>query len=150
MSGFADRTGLTSDRPADRYLWTDAFAVCNFLALGEVEPALRLVEQVHQTLGQHRSDGSGQGSLSGLDRRQAAAHPTLGGLRIGKPLPERAVDAADEDPLEWDRDGQYFHYLTRWMHALDQVARQTGQARFNLWARELAQTAYRAFMCVPA
>src|SRR3954471_17110034 len=33
MDGFAERTGLTSALPPKRYLWTDAFAVCNFLAL---------------------------------------------------------------------------------------------------------------------
>src|SRR5215831_21005427 len=33
MRSFADRTGLTSGRPKARYLWTDAFAVCNFLEL---------------------------------------------------------------------------------------------------------------------
>lgn len=32
------------------------------------------------------------------------------------------------------------------MHALDQAARRTGQARFNLWAREHAETAHRAFV----
>ena len=30
MRGFADRTGIQSERPAQRYLWTDSFAVCNF------------------------------------------------------------------------------------------------------------------------
>jgi hypothetical protein len=49
------------------------------------------------------------------------------------------------DRLEWERDGQYFHYLTKWMHALDQVTRTTGQAAFNQWARELAATAHGAF-----
>ena len=33
MLRFADATGLSSDRPARRYLWTDAFAVCNFVGL---------------------------------------------------------------------------------------------------------------------
>jgi len=33
MLGFAERTGLIGDGPQQRYLWTDAFAVCNFLAL---------------------------------------------------------------------------------------------------------------------
>jgi hypothetical protein len=72
-------------------------------------------------------------------------HPTRGGLRIGKSLPERRADEPFDPQMEWDRDGQYLHYLTRWMHALDQLARATGQARFNLWARELAETAYLGF-----
>jgi hypothetical protein len=54
------------------------------------------------------------------------------------------------DPeLEWERDGQYFHYLTKWMHALDQFARSTGQADAGRWARELAQAAHRAFTFAP-
>ena len=35
------------------------------------------------------------------------------------------------------------------MHALDQVARATGQPRFNLWARELAHAAHAAFTTGP-
>jgi len=33
MNEFAQRTGLTSKQPPRRYLWTDAFAVCNLLGL---------------------------------------------------------------------------------------------------------------------
>jgi len=33
MMSFAERTGLTTDRRPRHYLWTDAFAVCNFLGL---------------------------------------------------------------------------------------------------------------------
>ena len=148
MRAFAERTGLTSTRPPERYLWTDAFAVCNFLVLGEADVALRLVDQVHHTLGQHRADDARRGWISGLDAREGELHPTRGGLRIGKPLPERTADEPCDDRLEWDRDGQYFHYLTRWMHALDQVARETRQPTYRLWARELAETAHRAFTYV--
>jgi hypothetical protein len=35
------------------------------------------------------------------------------------------------------------------MHALDQVARATGEGQFNTWARELAATAYNAFSDAP-
>ncbi len=86
-----------------------------------------------------------RGWISGLAEREGEAHPTRGGLRIGKPLPERAPGEPFDERLEWDRDGQYFHYLTKWMHALDQVARATGQPMFNVWARELAHAAHRAF-----
>jgi hypothetical protein len=151
MLAFASATGLNgAERPPVRYLWTDAFAVCNFLALGETELALRLVDQVHGTLGRRDpGHGGGDGWLGGLDDRQAAEHPTRGGLRIGKKLQERAEGEPFDERLEWDRDGQYFHYLTKWMHALDQVARSTRQARFNVWARELAEVAFRAFTYVP-
>jgi hypothetical protein len=152
MARFADRTGLTAARPPVRYLWTDAFAVCNFLGLAAVtgvgqhaELALRLVDQVHHVLGRHRPDDVRTGWLSGLDSRLAEAHPTRGGLRIGKRLPERTAADPPDERLEWDRDGQYFHYLTKWMSALDRVARTTRQPTFNVWARELADTAHRAF-----
>jgi len=153
MARFANRTGLTGGRPPRRYLWTDAFAVCNLLGLARAtgdaplrERAIRLVDQVHLELGRHRSDDRRRaGWLSGLSGPEAEAHPTIAGLRIGKPLPERtAADRFDPD-LEWERDGQYFHYLTKWMHALDQAARGTGQPAFHRWARELADTAHRAF-----
>ena len=70
--------------------------MCNYLELyretGEqrfLQLALKLVEQVHQVLGQHRKDSAHKGWLSGLDDEEARLHPTLGGLRIGKRLNER-------------------------------------------------------------
>ncbi len=66
-------------------------------------------------------------------------------MRIGKELPERRPWEPFDQRLEWDRDGQYFHYLTKWMHALDQVAIATRDPRFNVWARELAEVAHAAF-----
>ena len=156
MLRFAERTGLSSERPRRRYLWTDAFAVSNFLALARVageeryrELALRLVDQVHHVLGRHRADDQRRGWISGLGEQAGELHPVRGGLRIGKKLPERPHDAPFDEQLEWDRDGQYFHYLTKWMHALDQVSRSTGQPRFNTWARELAEAAHRAFTTGP-
>ncbi|HVV84041.1 MAG TPA: hypothetical protein VHE35_13290 [Kofleriaceae bacterium] len=146
MARFAERTGLTSPRPPRRYLWTDAFAVCNFVALGEDELALRLVERVHAILGRHRGDDGREGWLSGESEQAGEAHPTRGGLRIGKPLPERRADEPAHSQLEWERDGQYFHYLTKWMHALAVVARASGQDAFRAWARELAFVAHRAFV----
>lgn len=156
MTSFADRTGLTGAAPARRYLWTDAFAVCNFLDLARRtdepryrELALRLVDDVHRVLGRHRPDDARAGWISGLAGADAEAHPTLGGLRIGKPLPERAPDEAMDPEREWDRDGQYFHYLTRWVHALSQAARATRRADLALWATELVGAARRAFVHVP-
>jgi len=156
MTRFAERTGLTSRSTTRRYLWTDAFAVCNFIGLARAtgdqryqELALRLVDQVHHTLGRHRADDRRRGWISGLGEHEGEAHPTRGGLRIGKELPERGVGEPFDERLEWDRDGQYFHYLTKWMQALDQMTRATGQPQFNRWARELADSAYRAFSYRP-
>jgi hypothetical protein len=157
MMGFAERTGLTTQRPPRRYLWTDAFAVCNFLGLARLtgeqryaDLALRLVEQVHSTLGRHRVDDARTGWISGLGEREGQAHPTRGGLRIGKTLPERGPNESFDEGLEWDRDGQYFHYLIQWMHALDQVALSTARPQFNQWARELAEAAFAAFAHSPS
>ena len=121
MQEFARETGL--DPPAGepkRYLWTDAFAVCNYLGFFRQnndpvyrELAIRLIDQVHHSLGRYRSGDLRTGWISGLPPEEAEQHPTAGGLRIGKPLPERAPGEAWNEELEWDRDGQYFHYLTK-------------------------------------
>jgi hypothetical protein len=152
MDEFAVDTGLEGGAPPRRYLWTDAFAVCNFLGLhresGErrdLDLALRLVDQVHHVLGRHRPDDARRGWLSGLDEAEGERHPTRGGLRIGKPLPERRPDEPYDPEREWDRDGQYLHYLTQWMHALHRVAAETGQESFHRWAVELARAAHAGF-----
>jgi hypothetical protein len=129
LQEFAARTGLTSAAKPQRYLWTDAFAVYTWLGLGETGLARRLIEQVHEVLGVSRDP----------------EHPTARGLRIGKPLPERAPDEPYDPQLEWERDGQYYHYLTKWMLALERTARATGEERYHRWAVELAQAAHRAF-----
>lgn len=157
MNAFATRTARTTTHPPQRYLWTDAFAVCNYLGLARAsgepqytEQALQLVNQVHHVLGRHRDDDPRSGWISGLDEVEGERHPTRGGLRIGKPQPERGPREPYDERSEWDRDGQYFHYLTRWMHALDQVARSTRAAAFNTWARELSLAAFDAFTYQPA
>jgi len=154
MTEFARLTGLSPESSAPRrYLWTDAFAVCNFLGLyqetgGEEfkDLALQLVDQVHNTLGRHRGDDSRTGWISGLDEEQGREHPTRGGLRIGKQLQERGPTVPFNEGLEWDRDGQYYHYLTKWMHALNRVSRVTRNIKYHTWAVELAKTAHARFV----
>lgn len=149
MTRFVERTdvaGAAGAGPSRRYLWTDAFAVCNLLALGQTDLARALIGRVHRELGRHRSDDSRRGWISGLSEADGETHPTLGGLRIGKPLPERRSDESFDERLEWERDGQYFHYLTKWMHALDQAARIMAEPQLATWARELADTAHRRFV----
>ncbi|MGA2162550.1 MAG: hypothetical protein ABSG28_10220 [Methanoregula sp.] len=157
MQDFAGLTGLdpAGSRP-QRYLWTDAFAVCNYLGLFEKtgnaacrELALRLVDQVHHTLGRHRDDDARTGWISGLSQIEGERHPTAGGLRIGKSLPERGTDVPYDEQREWDRDGQYYHYLTKWMHALNRMSRVTGNPEYVLWAIELARTAHARFTYLP-
>lgn len=156
MREFALMTGLSGNADPQRYLWTDAFAVCNYLELfrqtGDEafrQLALQLVEQVHNTLGQHREDDPRSGWLGGQTSEEARKHPTQGGLRIGKQLPERGPDEPYDQRREWDREGQYYHYLTRWMHALNRVSQDTGDVVYNRWARELARRAHAAFVYEP-
>jgi len=153
MEEFARLSGLTSDRSQDRYLWTDAFAVFNFVGLyahtrdeAFKRLALLLVDKVHFTLGRHRGDDGRGGWISGLSDEEAREHPTAGGLRIGKPLPERRPDEPYDPILEWERDGQYYHYLTKWMLALCRVYQVTGDTRYLRWSVELAEVAHRAFV----
>lgn len=138
LDEFAASSGLLAGAEPRRYLWTDAFAVMTWVGLYErtgesrfLDLAERLVEQVHSVLGAHRRDD---------------AHPTAQGLRIGKPLPERRPDEPYDPELEWDRDGQYYHYLTKWMHALRRIASATKDERYQRWAVELAKAANRAFI----
>jgi len=157
MADFARLTGLSPvGKTPKRYLWTDAFAVCNFLALfrdtGESvyeDLALSLVDQVHGILGRHREDDPRKGWISGFEEEEGSRHPTAGGLRIGKALKERSASDPFDERSEWDRDGQYFHYLTKWMHALHQVSRVTGDPRHNRLAMELAKTAHAKFIYTP-
>ena len=158
MSEFARLTGLSpANNMPRRYLWTDAFAVCNFLGLyletGGKEfkdLALQLVDQVHSVLGRHRHDDLRTGWISGLEEEDGRLHPTKRGLRIGKQLKERRPSDPFNERLEWDRDGQYYHYLTRWMHALNRVTNVTGDFTYNRWAIELARTAHAKFIYAPS
>ena len=64
MEQFAIITGLEPESThPKRYLWTDAFAVCNYLELYNrmdekeyLDLALKLVDQVHHILGKYRID----------------------------------------------------------------------------------------------
>jgi hypothetical protein len=118
-----------------RYLWTDAFGVLNFLTLfHETEDtrylvlAERLVQSVHDVLGRTRD---GQSRLPGASDRE----PLKGGLRIGK---------ADEDGP--DGDGQYHHYLTLWMFALNRLSLATDDVVYNDLAIQLAKAIHPRFM----
>jgi len=75
MAEFAMRTGLCPGAQEQRrYLWTDAFAVCNFLELFQRTSdqqyrrcAEKLIDQVHSVLGQYRNDDARHRWISGLD-----------------------------------------------------------------------------------
>jgi hypothetical protein len=157
MGQFASNTGLDpiSSHPK-RYLWTDSFAVCNYLELHNRTQdknylllATRLIDQVHEVLGKQHPKNPKTGWISGLNEKEGVKHPTIGGLRIGKEFNERLSNEPFNERLEWDRDGQYYHYLTKWMHALNNMFRVTGNVKYLQWALELAKTAHVSFTYTP-
>ncbi|KAK3302520.1 PrpF protein-domain-containing protein [Chaetomium strumarium] len=118
-----------------RYLWTDAFGVVNFITLSQetasplyLTLAKRLARTVHEVLGRTR-DGTGRLP------RATDAEPLNGGLRIGK-LSEHGSDC----------DGQYHHYLTLWMFALNRLAVATGESEYNQLAVQLAKAIHPHFV----
>ncbi len=157
MEQFASITGLNPESvEPKRYLWTDAFAVCNYLELYSqtkqvrfLKLALKLIDQVHHVLGKYRSGSRKIGWISGLDQDEGENHPTIGGLRIGKEIDERKYNEPFNESLEWDRDGQYYHYLIKWMHALNKISTVTGNNKYIKWSLELAKTAQAHFTYFP-
>lgn len=147
MNDFARRTGLFQNEgnPKQRYLWTDAFAVQSFLALYSltgkkiyVDCTRNLINHVHQTLGKFSENDSREGWISGLSEEEGENHPTISGLRIGKKRPERKENEPFNEQLEWERDGQYFHYHTRWISALLKAGDFLKEKDFEKYAAELS------------
>jgi len=119
-----------------RYLWTDAFGVCNFITLyyetGEkryLDQADALIKDVHDVLGKDRE---GKKRLDDATDEE----PTKGGLRIGKIDPEGTPDG----------DGQYFHYLTKWMYALNRMTIAKNDMKYNDWAIQMAKAVHPKFV----
>ncbi|EYE94338.1 uncharacterized protein EURHEDRAFT_378221 [Aspergillus ruber CBS 135680] len=130
-----------------RYLWTDAYGVLNLLTMhreytntldltantSEKEKnrylimAERLVEVVHDVLGKTRD---GISRLPGANEENVVG----GGLRIGK-----------EEEGGMDGDGQYHHYLTVWMFALNRLSMATGDPKYNRQAVALAKAIHPRF-----
>ncbi|KAM0477558.1 hypothetical protein ACHAPX_005871 [Trichoderma viride] len=130
---FPDDPGAGGHR--GRYLWTDAFGVVNFITLYKetAKPryltlAKRLVTTVHDVLGRTRD---GEKRLDGATDDE----PLRGGLRIGK------LDAKGQDG-----DGQYHHYLTLWMFALNRLSIAAGETEYNDLAIQLARSIHPRFL----
>lgn len=49
-------------------------------------------------------------------------------MRIGKEDPEGTSDG----------DGQYYHYLTKWMVALNRMSLAKGDPKYNKWAIQVS------------
>ena len=77
MERFSERTGLVGAAAPERYLWTDAFAVCNYLSLHEdggdqvfLDRARRLVGQVHDVPGGYAENDARRGWPGRMDDRE--------------------------------------------------------------------------------
>lgn len=90
--------------------------------------AKSLVTAVHSTLGRTRD-------LSSYLPGASASNPLAGGLRIGK-----------ENATGPDGDGQYHHYLTLWMFALNRLSVTSGEKQYNDQAISLAKAIHPHFM----
>jgi len=118
-----------------RYLWTDAFGVCNFISLARetgrahyLDQADALIRDVHETLGRDRQ---GRRLPNASDQE-----PLMGGLRIGKV----------HDESHPDGDGQYFHYLTKWAFALNCMSVARNEKRYNHLAVQLIKAIHPRFL----
>ena len=108
-------------RVQHRYLWTDAFAVLAYNSLAEYytyrghgeeakayEGAVNtLIDVVHSCLGKPRS-GRDEDKMLESDISPSG----FAGLRIGK------VDTQKHTDYGMEYDGQYFHYIDKWLLAL--------------------------------
>ncbi|KAJ5973703.1 hypothetical protein N7481_010913, partial [Penicillium waksmanii] len=125
-----------------RYLWSDAFGVINLLTMHKeycragndtvnddryLIIAGRLIDTVHDVLGWTRD---GHSRLPGA----TDDNPLGGGLRIGK-----------TDDNGSDCDGQYHHYLTIWMFALNRMSKASGNNAYNRMAVQLARAIHPKF-----
>lgn len=146
IRNYAERTGVSigNTKSEDRYLWTDALAVHALFDLysttGEEKyrrEAEDLIALVHEHLGKHHPADPRKGWISGFPAEEGQLHPTAGGLRIGKRNPERGKDEAYHPQKEWEQDGQYFHYNTKWITALIKAGKVTGEESYFVHALEL-------------
>jgi hypothetical protein len=154
MDDFAQRSGIDGDAgdSTRRYLWTDAFAVQSFFGLSHIyasdknfNRAFKLIQLVHEHLGKHHPKDERTGWISGLPEEEGEKHPTITGLRIGKNMPEREPTVPFNERLEWERDGQYFHYITRWIDALLQAHQETNDRKYAVRAAELMKATEKFF-----
>jgi hypothetical protein len=113
----------------------DSFGVLNFLTLYKetsdshyIDLARSLVGAVHDTLGRTRD---GKSRLPGA----SDSAPLAGGLRIGK-------DSATGP----DGDGQYHHYLTLWMFALNRLSLACNDHTYNDLGISLAKAIHPRFV----
>ena len=124
-----EEAGPSPNTGQRRYLWTDAFGVLNFVAMGQPEAAERLVRAVHETLGNPRSDEFPMMKKNGK----------YVGLRIGK------TNARKQSDLGMDFDGMYWHYLDKWFYAVARLSLLTEDPELLQETIDRALTVFPAF-----
>jgi len=116
-----DEAGLCADGLQRRYLWTDAFGVLSYVSIAERyetegkmleadkyrRAADTLVKVVHECLGTPRSNKP-EDSMT----KDEASPTGYVGLRIGKVHSRKVTDYG------MTYDGQYWHYVDKWLLAL--------------------------------
>ncbi|KAL7503978.1 hypothetical protein ACHAXN_001679 [Cyclotella atomus] len=110
--------------PQRRYLWTDAFAVLAYQTISNIysagghvqeaniykDAADKLIDTVHNCLGKPRS-GREEDAM-----KPCKMSPTgYVGMRIGK------VESQIDTDYGMRCDGQYFHYIDKWLFALSRT-----------------------------
>ena len=119
-----DEAGLCADGHQRRYLWTDAFGVLAYTSIAQdysqknnpqqaqlhQQAAQRLIQVVHECLGTPRSP---------QDIMRVDPDSPFGfvGLRIGKVETRKVTDYGMQF------DGQYWHYIDKWLLALARAGR---------------------------
>uniref|UniRef100_A0A915DTX8 Uncharacterized protein n=1 Tax=Ditylenchus dipsaci TaxID=166011 RepID=A0A915DTX8_9BILA len=133
---FRQKSSIPQNPASSRYLWSDAYGVCNYLTLHQqtgsqeaLEQAKILIDTVHNILGRTRNGLSRLGDSTD-------EHPLRGGLRIGK---------EQDEGRGMSEDGQYYHYLTKWLFALNRMSLVSKDPRYNQWAIEMVQSIHFKF-----
>jgi len=161
LDGYCKRTGVDSSAsgkvPGTRSMveGCDGMALCTMLELHRrtADPmwesrSRMLIEQVHSTLGNHRKDDrkGRRGWLSGRKGRDAELHPTCKGLRCGAPRQERDQGTSYVAQDEVLRDGQHYHGLCRWAHALCQASVRLVDPLLGRLAMEMIKGTHPKFL----
>ncbi len=154
MRSFAERTGIQSGVRQRRYLWTDAFAVCNFLGLaratgddGDRRLALTLVERVHHTLGRHRTGRRATGLAPWTRRRGGRGAPDPRRAAYRQAAPRARARGAASTQRSRVGSGRAVLPLPHPVDARprpDRSRAPSARSAQSCWARELTRTAHDA------
>ena len=141
LRGYAGRTGLApaSGTPT-RYLWTTRSRSARTSGSTR-RPANPPVAPARSRWSSRSTPSSG---AAGARRRTGwiGNLPSEGAIHRRPQVSGSADRSPNAGPSNrsttgsMDRDGQYYHYLTKWTHALCRASRVTGDPVYGVWAAE--------------